>query len=851
MNEYKKNKPIISENELDQLQMRIEDLTMKFDEYSIFKETPNLIKLLIGKDLICAKDYLYKHLPKNIYNSTIEQFGQYTLEAIIIYVLGLLYNCIQESSVVRVSTLLDKLDSTVRTHANIIKNTNLNLGSSKEGDIKQKKGYKYEIGTRLLEFMIERQLIHIETISTDEKKAVVKEKGKGYLKSNLFAVCNFELSLLPLKLNLPMVCKPLDWEHKSESFDWELKSEKEIKKTFMLSDMRGGYLSYPTLDMYNRFSLISSHNLSNFNIELHESNYKDVCFILNGLQKQGFQINKKILEFIKKNRATFEKVGLLMPGILAHVNLKEAYDLMRISYFHNKAIKEACSLSVLLKELAKRVQAARYEDLIIRLASAYEDYVFYLPAFMDFRGRIYRSGILHFHERDLSRCFIVFANNQQEGSNQLAKDIVASSAAFKYKKFYHYDDALQWYKENQSLIYASNESLISFAKGASDPFQFIAKVLCHDNVHEYDRLPITQDAAASAYQIMSYLLLNEEMARKTNLIPHPDGKIQDVYMYLLNEFKEFLHHQINDKFKMDIIESKLDRKLIKRLFMPLIYGKTLISMDNDIREKYGQLLSRKDSYNLAKLSNEFWNHKYPDIVNLMKLISIISWFCSVMDRAVVYGIPYFNTIQDYMSFVKEVIMVYERDSKKRRRVTLSVPTTKRDKRKTQSSACANFIHQKDAYIAMKVVESLLRQGAPIYTVHDNFITTSPYVRIVPDIYTKVFIKMGHPLLIINDFVQRNLIYPYYHTQKIPIPSDYLTDILNSLLPEKYLTKDKKIWDKKVSDFVKYYNNYVDAVCSNQNQVIDSEEPSDFLNEEKWKKFKTLLENRSHNYSVHY
>lgn len=50
--------------------------------------------------------------------------------------------------------------------------------------------------------MIERKLIHIETITDDSKKAVMKKTGKVYLESNLFAVCDFDL---PIKLNLPMV----------------------------------------------------------------------------------------------------------------------------------------------------------------------------------------------------------------------------------------------------------------------------------------------------------------------------------------------------------------------------------------------------------------------------------------------------------------------------------------------------------------------------------------------------------------------------------------------------------------------------------------------------------------------
>lgn len=160
-------------------------------------------------------------------------------------------------------------------------------------------------------------------------------------------------------------------------------------------------------------------------------------------------------------------------------------------------------------------------------------------------------------------------------------------------------------------------------------------------------------------------------------------------------------------FEILLSSLSLEHKLIKGLFMVLIYGKTLISMEKDTRLKYGDLLSRKDNYNLTKHSNKFWKFKYLDVVHLMKLITTISWFCSVRDWPVVYSVPYYTTKQDYMSFINKEIIIYERTTKKRQRVTLRVPTINTDKRKTQSSACANYIHQKDSYIAMKVVESLL------------------------------------------------------------------------------------------------------------------------------------------------
>lgn len=361
----------------------------------------------------------------------------------------------------------------------------------------------------------------------------------------------------------------------------------------------------------------------------------------------------------------------------------------------------------------------------------------------------------------MPRSLVLFHQESgQEKCNQLEIDIVKSSTAFKYKKFDSYEKALQWFQEKKSEFTASDSNLIRFAKQGSDPFQFMARVLSYDRAEECKKLPITQDAASSAYQIISYFLLNEDMARKTNLMEDPDGQIQDVYLHLLEEFANYIKEILTkkgEKEKLGIILHQLDRKLIKSIFMPLIYGKGVISLEHDIREKYGNWLSRKDTFDFAVLAKEFWSVKYPDIINFMNLLSIISWFSSMKEKAVVYNIPFFSTMQDYMSWEKDVIVVYERQKKKRRRITLKVPSLKRDSRKSQTSACANFIHQKDAYIAMKVIEALLIKEAPIYTVHDNFLSTASHAQILPQVYTDVFIQMGDPLYIINDFILSNLI----------------------------------------------------------------------------------------------
>lgn len=82
-----------------------------------------------------------------------------------------------------------------------------------------------------------------------------------YIPKHLYVECLFDIELLPMQLNLPMVCKPLDWEKYIQFM------EDSLEPARTLSDLSGGYLSRPTGELYNRYRLLSSSNENHFFIE--------------------------------------------------------------------------------------------------------------------------------------------------------------------------------------------------------------------------------------------------------------------------------------------------------------------------------------------------------------------------------------------------------------------------------------------------------------------------------------------------------------------------------------------------------------------------------------------------------
>ncbi|MFS7907874.1 putative DNA-directed RNA polymerase, phage-type, DNA/RNA polymerase superfamily [Helianthus anomalus] len=171
--------------------------------------------------------------------------------------------------------------------------------------------------------------------------------------------------------------------------------------------------------------------------------------------------------------------------------------------------------------------------------------------------------------------------------------------SFNYKVFSSYQCAENWFlKEDLGWRQKSKSDFIRYASEAKKPFQFISTMLSVLNDYSINCTAITQDASSSAYQIMSFLLLDRNMARYTNLLSGGGGgvdKIYDIYTLIQENLIRYIinlpkspskdktegrngktEEYMGLELKKVVIDS-FDRKLVKSIFMPIIYGKTLMS----------------------------------------------------------------------------------------------------------------------------------------------------------------------------------------------------------------------------------------------------------------------------------
>lgn len=195
----------------------------------------------------------------------------------------------------------------------------------------------------------------------------------------------FSISILPITMCLPMVSEPLAWSYGEDNMG------STANKVPSFSDLCGGYLSKSGSEFMHHYRLLTSNDYDHFDVRFNNyESYKDLCAILTAIQSVPYKVNMVMLNFLMDNQETLEAAGLLKPSFLDKVDPGRVREQIRDLLLTDEFKDSHLTFSGLARIMDKRIQEARYEQFLIKLAYAYKDSQISFPFFIDFRGRIYR-----------------------------------------------------------------------------------------------------------------------------------------------------------------------------------------------------------------------------------------------------------------------------------------------------------------------------------------------------------------------------------------------------------------------------------------------------------------------------
>ncbi|KAH6555215.1 hypothetical protein KP509_1Z273100 [Ceratopteris richardii] len=754
-----------------EIQLEIEKKTMLFDEKSIYKTSRSLFEMLTMDPITYEqratnmRNNLFVKCQGDYYiNNVLSHLNVYTLEVLVIYALGQIFNNYSaENPLVKAVTLVEKLGRIVLKDSVLPSTKGQKFEELLEVNLDEKVAL---LGGCILNILIEKRILALydsDVLSTPSVRGKASHKDYKYVK------CLYDLSHLPVKLNLPMIAKPNDWKIDMEPAVLGTSND-------MVPVLRGGYYTSGA-DVYYRYRLISSKNPELFKLQMTVREGKETYLkAMSFLQSVRFVVDNNVLEFIHLYWDRLTDLGLLSNSSLIDVNPESfVFELRK----HVKA-----HYSELFKEFLVEAHKARNEKLIFTMAKAFSGYDIYFPAFQDFRGRIYRTGIFQLHGCDLYRSLLKFGSSGPTSTRKLSLSeipaAIKTATAKLYDSSFESDSIAinwfdQWYlagRDNNHI----DDYIIDSMNLAKEPFQFLRKaLLILKESGSLESEPVFMDASSSAYQIMAYLLQDVSIAKQTNLIP--GIKRNDLYMSLREDF-------MNDK------------------------------------------IPYKLSMTLGKEAYKYWCLRYSGLHNLLKLFGSVGYLCASL------GIP------DYRKFEKQSVWIYSRDrlnKRRRHKISFNVLTKKANAMKSKCATLANFIHQKDALIAINTISHIMKNypQAPLYTVHDCFVSNYAMAEKLADIYKETFFfSLGHPLsspryphymsssaklsskpLTLPQIPEKSLTY-LCMSDPIPLPhlEIFVRECIESRSKEFGLTKTKKLLGISY-EIIEFYQKYVESLSA--------------------------------------
>jgi DNA-directed RNA polymerase len=368
----------------------------------------------------------------------------------------------------------------------------------------------------------------------------------------------------------------------------------------------------------------------------------------------------------------------------------------------------------------------------------------FLPATLDFRGRVYAKPHLNHQRADYVKAMWQFAEGKSLDTAGVAflKIHLANCGDFDKVSKASMVKRLEWVAANLAklLSTASDPWADLWWTKADSPFCFL--VACHELARYYEdpegyvcHLPVSIDGSCSGLQHYSAMLRDAEGAEFVNLIASPEPR--DVYKEVANIVNELVRNDQEDPYAQEWLAHKIDRKVTKRATMTLCYGSKQYGWREQLMEDFmatytkevqlGQRTEHpfkepgKASGYMAKKLDVALRKTVKAAVEGMDWLQEVSSLLAGENKPVIWTTPIgFPVVNGYYEPILKQVDIKIKGKRKRQQLLLGY-TDKLKRTKQRSTIAPNFVHSFDACHLMMVALEAKKHGIDSFLlIHDSF-----------------------------------------------------------------------------------------------------------------------------------
>lgn len=420
------------------------------------------------------------------------------------------------------------------------------------------------------------------------------------------------------------------------------------------------------------------------------------------------------------------------------------------------------------------------------LANEFRDKVFYLPWYLDFRGRMYPSVLqLSPQAHDPGRALLLFAKPQEIRRSD-EDSTLEHLAIYGYNKYQpsankvSKEKMIAWIEEHEVDIFNSSADPLKntdFWNNASDKYTFLAFCFEWSSIKQscqYNRatnLPVYIDGTCNGFQHYAALLRDDVVSPHVNLV---DGECPgDLYNIIALKVREKAasSETLTNEDK-HFVDTLVDRNFIKKSVISASYGAGVdrrtevmtkklkdlsdCSSSKDCTEEERRLFAGVTTENLKDKASKIETTITYAINRLCPSLSKVRSWLNKVARAVVEkgeclswispaGFPVHNFYFNHPTY--EIRLFVNGKSRKILfRKFEEIDRQLLDKEEQFSSIAPNYIHSLDSAHASNVIVNFSERVSTadagcIASVHDCFATYATSASLLHDVIRKEFYKI--------------------------------------------------------------------------------------------------------------